>query len=150
MKTGLNIVGTLILEAKRKDGSSNSIKVKNLITSWGLNSLAGVIAGNAFPGILEYIAMGNSNTAPALGNTTLGNELRRDLVTVTQLPTPEENKVQFQKEFVEGAVVGTFKEAGIFNAATLGNMFNRIVFSDFVVGSADTLTLTWIIEIRNQ
>jgi hypothetical protein len=150
MNSGLSILGTFKLSVKRKDGSQYTQTHKNMIVTWGLVNLAKVIAGTAFPSVLSYVALGNSSSAPALGNTTLGSELRRDQVTVSQLPAPEDNKVQFQKAFAQGAVVGTFKEAGIFDAASNGNMFNRVVFPDFVVGSADTLTLTWLIEIRNQ
>ena len=149
MKTGFVIEGNLTISCKRPDGTEIVLKKKNMVVNWGLVSLATAIATGAGFAALTHLAMGSSSSAPALGNTTLGTELRRDAAVVTQLSAPENNKVQFQVEHAEGAVVGTFKEAGLFTAATAGNMFNRITFADFVVGSADTLTVTWLIEIRN-
>jgi len=149
-KSGFGIRGLLTLDNSRGDGTRETITVENMVVSWALIKLAGVIAGVAFTNVLTHIALGSSSTAAALGNTALGTEIRRDAAVVTQLAAPEDNKVQFQKVFTQGAVVGTFREAGIFDAATVGNMFNRVVFTDFVVGSSDTLTVTWLIEIRNS
>lgn len=150
MKTGFQIVGTIILSRKDSSGFEERRTLKNMVVNWGLNNLAGVIAGTAFPSNIGFLAMGGGETAPALTDTALENEIRRDAATVTQLAAPAENYVQFQVEHEEGAVVGTFKEAGLFDAATGGNMFNRVVYPDFVIGVSDTLTVTWLIEIRNS
>ncbi len=149
MKTGFIIEGKLTLSCKRADGTEVVMKKKNMVVNWGLIALATTLVSGSGMSALTHIAMGSSSSAPALGNTALGTELRRDAAVVTQLPAPENNKVQFQKEHAEGAVVGTFREAGLFTAASGGNMFNRITFADFVVGSSDTLTVTWLVEIRN-
>lgn len=147
--TGFKVIGTLILRNNREDGSVEEVTMKNLVVNYGLVGLATVIAGGGAFSPMTHLALGDSNTAAALGDTSLGNELRRDAAVVTQVAFPENNKVQFQVEHVLGAVVGTFKEAGLFDASSAGNMFNRLVFADFVVGSGDTLTETWFIEVRN-
>ncbi len=143
------IRGDLNFHVLRADGSAYSFTLKNMVVTYGLVGLASVIAGgSAFPP-LTHLALGDSNTPAALGDTSLISEVRRDPAVVTQLASPEDNKVQFQVEHLQGAIVGTFREAGLFDADTAGNMFNRIVFADLVVGSGDTLTTTWIIEVRN-
>lgn len=141
--------GDLNFHVLRADGSEYSFTLKNMVVTYGLVGLATVIAGgSAFPP-LTHLALGDSSTAAALGDLSLVNELRRDAAVVAQLASPEDNKVQFQVEHLQGAVVGTFREAGLFDADTAGNMFNRIVFADLVVGAGDTLTTTWFIEVRN-
>lgn len=150
MKTGFQIVGSVTLTKKNRAGWRETVTLKNMVVNWGLVNLAGVIAGVPFPSTISYLAMGGSDTSTSLADTALVSELIRDSATVTQLAAPTDNSVQFQVAHAEGAVVGTFKEAGLFDAAAAGNMFNRITFPDFVVGSSDTLTVTWLIEIRNS
>ena len=147
--SGFGVIGILTLKNKRADGSTEQVTIKNMVVNYGLVGLATVIAGGGAFNPMTHLALGDNNTPAALGDTSLGNELRRDTAVVTQLTFPENNKVQFQIEHILGAVVGTFKEAGLFDAAALGNMFNRLVFADFVVGAGDTLTETWLIEVRN-
>lgn len=148
--SGFKITGEVTFKVKREDGSILITTLHNIVVNYGLVGLATVIAGGSAFGAMTHLALGDSDTAAALGDTSLGSELRRDAVVVTQLPNPEDNKVQFQIEHAQGAVVGTFKEAGLFDQATLGgNMFNRLVFADLVVGAGDTLTTTWLIEVRN-
>jgi len=149
IKDGFKVIGTLILSAEREDGSTQELLIKNMVVNYGLVGLATVIAGGGAFSPMTHLALGDSNTAPALGDTSLGNELRRDAAVVTQIAFPENNKVQFQVEHALGAVTGTFREAGLFDAAAAGNMFNRTVFADFVVGASETLTETWLIEVRN-
>ena len=148
--SGFTITGEVTFKVKRGDGSILTTTLHNLVVNYGLVGLATVIAGGSAFGAMTNIAMGDSSVAASLGDTTLGNELRRDVAVVAQLPNPEDNKIQFQIEHAQGAVVGTFKEAGLFDQNTLGgNMFNRLVFADLVVGAGDTLTVTWLIEVRN-
>lgn len=149
MKTGFQVIGTLILNVKRADGSIVERRQLNLVVNYGLIGLATVIAGGSVFAPMDHLALGDSSTSPALGDTALGNQLRIDEATVTQLASPEDNKVQFQVEHALGAVVGTFREAGLFDAASSGNMFNRTVFADLTVTSGETLTTTWLVEVRN-
>jgi hypothetical protein len=150
MKSGFSVVGELTFSVKRKDGSILQTTMKNMVVSYGLIGLATVIAGGSTFSAMTHMALGTDSTAAALGNTALGVESRRDAATVTQLASPSDNIVQFQIEHALGAVTGTFKEAGLFDQGTLGgNMFNRLVFADLVVGASDTLTTTWLIEIKN-
>ena len=151
MNTGFKVLGEMTMSVKRKDGSVDSVTNKNMVVNYGLIGIAGVIAGTPFPstGGFTHIALGDSNTAPTLSDTNLVNVLRMDAAVVTQLPAPNNNKVFFQVEHAQGAAIGTFREAGLFDADSSGNMFNRLVFEDFVVGASDTLTVTWTIEVRN-
>lgn len=149
VKSGFKVIGTLKIAAKRAGGVEETLTVRNTVVNWGLVSLASVIAGTQMPTTLTHIALGDSSTPVQLGDTALGNELNRDLADVQQLAPPSDTTVQFQTSYGIGTITGTFREAGIFDASSAGNMFNRVVFDDFIVGTADELTVTWIIEIRN-
>jgi len=149
MKSKVKIKGSLYLKTLRKDGVITILLVENTLVNWALISFAGILAGTAWPSVLTHIALGNGTTPVALTDTTLENELGRYAATASQLAPPNDNTAQFQILFDEGDVVGTFNEAGIFSADTGGNMLNRVVFGDFVVGASDTLTVTWLIEFGN-
>jgi len=150
MKTGFIIEGTIKLRNERADGSIVEVIQKNLVVRWGLEQVASLLAGNAMPAnMITHLAMGDDNTAPADADTTLGNELNRSAVTITQLTGAESNKIEYRVVHATGAIVGVFKEAGLFDADSAGNMFNRAVFADFPVNAADTLTVIWIVEVKN-
>jgi hypothetical protein len=149
MKTGFSIKGTLKLAALRQDGTTETLAIENTVVKVGLVKLATVLAGGSFGTALSHIALGNGSTAVAATDTALAAELSRHAATVAQLAAPDNNKVQFTKAFAQGAITGTFREAGIFDAASVGNMFNRTVFTDFVVGTFDTFTITWLLEVRS-
>jgi len=152
LKSGFSIKGTVTFKVERADGSILKISIENLVVNYGLISLAAVIAGGSSFPVMNYLAMGNSDTPPALGDFSLSNEVIRDLVVVTQLASPADNTVQFQIEHAQGDVVGVFREAGLFDSsgAGTGNMFNRVVFADLDVSLSDTLTVTWLIELKNE
>jgi len=150
MKTGFIIEGTIKLRNERADGSIVETVQKNLVVRWGLEQVASLLAGNSMPaGMITHLALGDNNTPPIDGDTHLGNELTRAAATITQLSGAESNKIEYRVVYATGAVAGTFKEAGLFDADTIGNMFNRSVFADFPVSVADTLTIIWIVEVKN-
>ena len=144
------VQGTVKFKLERVDETVLEFTVHNLVVNYGLVGLATVIAGGSAFSAMTHLALGSLNTTPTLGDTALASESRRDPAVVTQLPNPEDNKVQFQVEHTLGSVVGTFSEAGLFDQATLGgNMLNRVVFNPLDVIVSDKLTVTWLFEIRN-
>jgi hypothetical protein len=150
-KSHLSISGEVTFTIVKPNGSSISVTYKNLIVQWGLNAMANSLFGGDFVTRVEYFALGTNDgaTSPTLGDTELNSEARRDLATVTIVPG-ELNKVEFLVQHATGAVVGTFREAGLFDADTAGNMFNRLVFEDdLVVGTLDTLKTVWNITFKN-
>ncbi len=129
--------------------------MKNMVVNWGLISIAGALAGTAWAFTNVHFAMGTDATATSLTDKELKAEdnATREPAVVAQLADPENNKVQYQVEYAKGVVVGDYFEAGLFDGATQGelnsNMFNRRTFNQLSVGIDDTLTTTWLIEIRN-
>lgn len=150
METRMQIKGTVKFIIERGDGSKVEIEQSNLVVDYGLQTIAALISGQAQgAGLVTHLALGTGNTVPTTLDAALIAEVRRDAVSAAIQAAPNQNKVEFKVTHALGAVSGTFEEAGLFDAATGGNMFNRTVFNPFPVTVADTLTVIWIVEVRN-
>jgi len=143
------IKGTVAFKITRKDGSVVTATYENLISTWGLSTLAAALSGSAINPAIQYLALGTGSTAPTEGDTSLEAETNREIVTVTHLSGADSHKVEYNKAWAEGAITGTFREAGLFDAASLGNMFNRRVYSELTVAVTDTFEVTWTVEFKN-
>ena len=55
--------------------------------------------------------------------------------------------VEYQHVWAIGTATGTYYEAGMFDADTAGNMFNRVTFPELVVEDIHQLVVTWVISI---
>lgn len=62
------------------------INLPNLITDAGLNLIRQALKDTAFDAEIKYVALGNSNIAPAAGDVKLGNEIFRKAVTKQEEP----------------------------------------------------------------
>lgn len=101
---------------------------------------------------LNFIALSNSGTAPAAGDTELTGELTTDglqraLGTVS-LPTGSGSITQIQRQFTYtgGGSQGVQKTA-LFDALSSGNMAHEILFTQRTLATSDTLTLTFAITL---
>lgn len=65
-----------------------TVLLPNRITDAGLNYLRDLLDGTILSSdtAIKYVAMGSSNTPPADGDTKLGNEIFRKVVTKQELP----------------------------------------------------------------
>lgn len=123
---------------------------ENLVVDTGLYHVADQLADQG-EAAMGYMAWGTDDTAPAAGDTALGNEVaRKALDSKTQGSGGDANEVVYVGT-VTGADVGslpvTLREVGIFNAASGGVMLDRLVHGDQTLDSADdslqvTVTLT--------
>lgn len=110
-------------------------QIENLTTTVGRSVLAQRLGGDTtYTGSIAYTALGTDNTAPAVGNTTLGTETYRKAVS----SGIDSNNIAYIETFYTAAEVnGTFEEYGNFidgsAAADSGELFNR--FTQTVVKS---------------
>jgi hypothetical protein len=72
--------------------------------------------------LVTHIAVGDDDTTPTEGDTTLGNETFRDTATVTQSGLTLTVKGLLDVTENNG---NTVKELGLFDAAASGNMYSR-------------------------
>ncbi len=102
--------------------------VKNLIPTVGRTVFAMILAGTfTYTGKINYCALGTSATAAANGNTQLGTEVFRKLVSSS---TFANNIAYISTFFTANETTGTYYEVGHFidGTATVntGQLFSRI------------------------
>jgi len=71
-----------------------------------------------------YVAVGDDNTTPTAGDTTLGNETFRDTRDAVDTSTPGVIVISLEVGAAEDNG-NDVKEVGCFDAAGAGNMWNR-------------------------
>lgn len=121
------------------------VRKANLTLTDGKKWIAERITGTTNPA--THIAVGAGTTAPALGDTTLQNELFRKALDVSG-GTVTDNVATFRTVLREGEATGALTEAGLFLAATGGRMTNRTTFAVVNKGANDVVTIIWDIEIQ--
>jgi hypothetical protein len=90
------------------------------------------------------MAIGSSDTSPALGNTTLGTETGRVALTST---TPSTTTITYVATFPAGTGTGSVEECGIFDAGAAGTLFARSTSLSLTKGAGDTLQITWTVTL---
>ena len=94
--------------------------------------------------VMTHMGIGTSTTAAAAGQTALVAELDRNALTSTTVST---NTVAYGCTWAAGDGTGAITEAGLFDAASTGDMLARTVFSVVNKGASDSITITWTITI---
>ena len=137
---GLKMTGALTIALNNEVVQETN----NLVVTAGKNWVADRMA-NANT-VMTHMAIGTSTTAAQASDTALTTELDRNTLTVTG-GTVSNNTVQYACTWAAGDGTGAITEAGIFDAATSGDMLARTVFPVVNKGAADELTITWTITI---
>jgi hypothetical protein len=134
----------------------------NRIVTTGRDLVARLFAGSSGgtpPGPVTHMAIGTNRTPAADDQTGLLAERTRKLIQPEDITPPKAiveagpdgaavSRVRVSLKTVFGfneANDGAtpLREAGIFNAATGGVMYNRVVFDDVIKTEAFKLTLLW-------
>jgi len=117
-------------------------ETNNLVVTAGKNWVADRM--NDANTVMTHMALGTGTTAAAVGNTTLVTELDRNALTSTTVST---NTIAYSCTWASGDGTGAITEAGLFDAASAGDMLARTVFSVVNKGASDSITITWTITI---
>ena len=119
----LALTGALIIE------KNNVVvaEVENLVVTAGKNWVADRM--NNANTVMTHMALGTGTTAAAAGNTT------------------SNNTIAYAATWAAGDGTGAITEAGIFDAASSGDMLARTVFSVVNKAASDSITITWTITI---
>jgi len=152
MEDTFKLIGTYDFEIRGTDGKvRDSWTVKNLVTTVGFAQLA-LLAGDATAVPFTYIAVGTSNTAVAVGDTTLTAEitdtgLGRAAGTVSRVTTTGTNDTfQITKTWTATGSK-TIEEVGVFNAASTGTMLSHALTTSKAVANGETLTGTYKLKM---
>ena len=117
-------------------------EIPNLVVTAGKNWVADRMADSNT--VMTHMAVGTGSSAASASDTTLGSESARGALTST---TVTNNEIQYVETFAAGTATAALTEAGIFDAASSGDMLARTVFSVVNKGANDTLTITWTITV---
>lgn len=124
----------------------------NLVTDAGKAGVASRINGSGAEAAFTYIAVGTGATAAAAGDTALQTEtstsgLSRVNATASRVTTDVTNDTaRLTNTFtVTGTVAVT--ESGVLNAASVGTLLCRQVFSAINVVNGDSLQITWNVDV---
>ena len=117
-------------------------ETENLVVTAGKNWVADRM--NNANAVMSHMAVGTGTTAAAAGNTALVTETDRNALTST---TVTDNAVAYVATWAAGDATAALTEAGLFDAASSGDMLARTVFSVVNKGAADSMTITWTITV---
>ena len=138
VKDDLTLTGALVI-------SKNDVVVqrtKNLVVTAGKEWVADRM--NDANTVMTHMALGTGTNAAAAGDTTLQTEIDRNALTGTTVST---NTIAYSCTWAAGDGTGAITEAGLFDAASSGDMLARTVFSVVNKGASDSITITWTITI---
>ena len=117
-------------------------ETENLVVTAGKNWVADRM--NNANTVMTHMAVGTGTNAAAAGDTTLQTENDRNALTST---TVTDNAVAYVATWAAGDATAALTEAGIFDAASSGDMLARTKFDVVNKGSADSMTITWTITV---
>lgn len=141
----LKFNGTVcIKKTNTETGQIETYKMTNLVVTAGKTLIMSRLQG-ATSNVINYIAVGTGNTAPALTDTTLETELEREAITVSG-GTASTNTITYVANFGVGVGTGAWREAGLFNESSGGTMLSRVVYDVINKGAADSMEITWVID----
>ena len=131
-------------------------ETKNLVVTagkkWVANRLKDSVSGGfSQKAEMSHMAIGTDtnpiSTHPVgASDTALVTEEDRNTLT-TDGGTVTDNTFKYECTWAAGDGTGAITEAGIFNAATGGDMFARTKFAVVNKGADDSMTITWTITV---
>jgi|TARA_R110000737_G_C14532845_1_gene477532 hypothetical protein len=143
MKEDLKIKGDVILTLTDESGNlKQRQEIKNLVVTDGLNYISNKIVTSATT--MSRMAVGTGSTAASAGQTTLVTELDRNTFSSV---SASNGVCTFNAQWAAGDATGAITEAGIFNAASGGDMLCRTVFDTVNKAAGDSLAITWVVTI---
>ena len=118
-------------------------EVPNLVVTDGKEFVASRMKDTT-KAAMSHMAIGTGSTAAAAGDSALGSQADRNALTST---TVSGAAITYVASFGAGEGTGAITEAGLFNAASAGDMLCRTVFAVVNKGSSDSMTITWTVTV---
>jgi hypothetical protein len=117
-------------------------ETKNLVVTAGKNWVADRM--NDANTVMTHMAVGTGTTEALVTQTALVTENDRNALTST---TVTANAIAYVATWAAGDATAAITEAGIFDAASAGDMLARTKFNVVNKGAADSMTITWTITV---
>jgi len=130
----------------------NSRLISNLTTTTGKAGVASRINGSGAEAAFTFIGVGTGATAAAIGDTTLQTELAasglsRVAASASRTTTDTTNDTATLATTFTVTGTAAVTESGVLNAASVGVLLARQVFSALNVVNGDSLTITWNFDV---
>lgn len=130
----------VVIEIKDKDGNVKELRtIHNTVTANGKAGIADQLLASPTLSKAGWMAIGSGTP----GANALGTEITRVALATKTRST---NVVTHTATF-NGAVSGAV-EAGVFDAASVGNMWMSTTFGVFNLSASDSATFTWTLTIN--
>ena len=140
---GLKITGAVEITLFDKNGDVKDTRsIKNLVVTTGKEFIAARMVGT--PAVMSHMAIGEDDTAAAVGDTALLDEAGRVALASA---TSSGAVVTYTATFGAGTGTGAIVEAGILNADTAGTLLCRSVFPVVNKGADDGMSITWTVTV---
>ena len=156
-ESSLSITGRVRLELRGPDGKTKAVReMSNLVVTVGKEYILDVwedhdSGAGAPPTAMTSMKLGTDGTAPAIGNTTVGAYIAGSVLSpFTSVTQNTSTQIRYVTDWPAGAALLNIVEAGIFNNVAdndTGTMLARTTFAVINKLAADTLSITWDIEI---
>lgn len=124
----------------------------NLVTNVGKAAIAGLVGNTGAVTAFSYLALGTSNTAANVTDTTLGAEivdsgLARALATVSRTTTSATNDTLTLTYTWTASGTKTIQEIGVLNASSSGILLARKIPTALSVISGNKVVATYNIQL---
>jgi hypothetical protein len=136
----IKATGKLVLTLKDKDGIIKETRTANTVTTAGKSGIADQLLASPTLSKPTHMAVGTGTPS----STALGTEADRNALTSK---TRSGAIVTMVGDWAAGDGTGALTEAGIFDAASTGNMYCSASFSVINKGASDTLSISWTLTI---
>jgi hypothetical protein len=132
--------GHIAFELVHEDGTVETWEVDNLVTTAGKAGIADQILASPSLAKPGWMALGTGTP----GATALGTEIDRNALASK---TRSAAVITYTCTWAAGDGTGALTEAGIFDAASAGNMWQSATFAVKNKGASDSLNATWTLTI---
>lgn len=137
MRETCAIEANVLVVLRGPDGREKGRReVHNTVRTAGKEGAADQVLASPSLGKPTHMAVGTGTP----GATTLGSELDRNALTSKSRSGAI---VTMVGDWAAGDGTGTLTEAGVFDAASAGNMWMSASFAAITKAAGDTLTITW-------
>ena len=141
MKSNSKVKYTTIIRLFSPEGTLKDERIfHNTVTTAGKNGAADQILASPSLNKPTHMAIGTGSPS----GTALGTELDRNALTSK---TRSGAVVTMVGDWAAGDGTGAITEAGVFDAASTGNMWMSASFSVINKGASDSLSISWTLTI---
>lgn len=142
---GLSFRGEVKAVLTKANGENITVQKRNVIVSNGIDLICDALCLEDRPALANFIAIGSGKSQADVTDTKLENEIARLRASYRHDPGTSSFTLSADfKDLIDGDIIC---EAGVFNAANSGCMFNHVVFDPVTKENGDSLELVFTFTV---